>query len=121
MPEEFLDHADGRASFEEMRGAAVPQRMRRDAAIEPGRLRVRTREVLDRLHLTATSLKADPGAGLATTRDVSRAARGGGRMIKSPRPARPVTDQSRNVSTRVRHRGLEFREQLEESGPGLAS
>jgi len=27
----------------------------------------------------------------------------------------------RNVSTRVRHRGLEFREQLEESGPGLAS
>jgi len=28
---------------------------------------------------------------------------------------------TRNVSTRVRHRGLEFREQLEESGPGLAS
>jgi len=41
----------------------------------------------------ATSLKADPGTGLATPRDVSRAAWGGGRRIEPTRSARPVTDQ----------------------------
>ncbi len=44
-------------------------------------------------HLSATSLKLDPGAGLAPPHEVSRAAWGGGRMIKPTRPARPVTDQ----------------------------
>ena len=40
-----------------------------------------------------TSLTLDPGAGLATPREVSRTAWGGGRMIKPTRSARPVTDQ----------------------------
>jgi len=43
--------------------------------------------------LAAMRLKLDPGAGLAAPRDVSRAAWGGGRMIKPTRSARPVTDQ----------------------------
>ena len=51
------------------------------------------RTAAQRPHLSATSLKLDPGAGLASPRDVSRAAWGGGRMIKPTRSARPVTDQ----------------------------
>ena len=46
-----------------------------------------------RPHLSATSLKLAPGTGLAAPREVSRAAWGGGRMIKPTRSARPVTDQ----------------------------
>ena len=46
-----------------------------------------------RPHLSATSLKLDPGTGLAPPREVSRAAWGGGRMITPTRSARPVTDQ----------------------------
>ncbi len=44
-----------------------------------------------RPHLSATSLKLDPGAGLAPPRDVSRAARGGGRPLAAIQrlPARP--------------------------------
>ena len=46
-----------------------------------------------RPHLSATRLKLDPGTGLAQPRDVSRAAWGGGRIVKPTRSARPVTDQ----------------------------
>jgi len=46
-----------------------------------------------RPHLSATSLKLDPGTGLAPPREVSRAAWGGGRMI-TPNAISKARDRS---------------------------
>lgn len=77
-----------------------------------------TRSLKDNGRAAATpqrdELEAGPGRGPCPPRDVSRAAWGGGRMIKPSRSARPVTDRgqlcisarSRTRTTRPHQRDL---------------